>query len=295
MMTDVQLDIPKSPIPGFKTMLIGATGTGKTHSICTLADIGLQVFCIFTEPGQETIQKYYAEKGKEVPPNLHWVYIPPAAASWTDMIDSAKKINTLTFKQLTELGDVNKRKYKEFIDVLATLSNYADGRTGEVFGPVDELGTDSVVVLDSLSGLNLAAMNLAVGSKPVKNPGEWQLAMDNLERLINRLCMMNPHFVLVAHLEREKDEITGGESLMASTLGRKLAPKIPRFFSDVIHAKRTVNKYEWATDTPNADLKARNVKLSGNLPPSFLQIVLQWKKNGGKFINKAGTEVNLNI
>lgn len=285
----------ESPIPGFKTMLIGATGTGKTHSLCTLADMGFEVFLLFTEPGHETIAKYYADKGKEVPPNVHWQYIAPAAADWADMIDSAKKINTMSFEMLTKLTDVNKRKYTEFIDILMAFSNFKDARTGVEYGPVDEMGTNCVIGMDSMSGLNLAAMSLVVGSKPVKGPADWQTAMDNLERLINRLCMMRPHFVLTSHLERERDEVTGGEQLMASTLGRKLAPKIPRYFSDVIHVKRTGTKFEWSTDTPNADLKARNVKISSTLPPSFQPIVAQWKKNGGEFRDKEGALVDIKV
>ena len=82
---------------------------------------------------------------------------------------------------------------------------------------------------------------------------------------------------------------------MASTLGRKLAPKIPRFFSDVIHVKRIGNKFEWATDTLNCDLKARNVKIAGSLPPSFVPIMTQWKKNGGVFLTKGGDPLTLNM
>lgn len=282
-----------SPIPGFKTMLIGATGTGKTHALCTLADMGFEVFIIFTEPGHETIGKYYADKGLPVPPNIHWCYIAPSAADWSDMIDSAKKINTLPFKSLAELPDVNKRKYTEFIEILMALSNFKDQRTGVEYGPVDKMGTNAVIAVDSMSGLNIAAMNLVVGSKPVKGPADWQMAMDNLERLITRLCMMLPHFVLISHLEREKDEVTGGEQLMASTLGRKLAPKIPRYFSDVIHVKRTGTKFEWSTDTPNADLKARNVKISPTLPASFVPIAHQWQKNGGEFRKADGELVEI--
>ena len=69
---------------------------------------------------------------------------------------------------------------------------------------------------------------------------------------------------------------------MASTLGRKLAPRLPRFFDDVVHCKREGNKFTWATDTVNIDLKARNLPLSGGLAPSFTQIITAWRsKNAG--------------
>jgi hypothetical protein len=254
---------------------VGATGTGKTHSIRTLVEAGLEVFVVFTEPGMEVLTDIPSDK-------LHWKYISPTTVDWIDMIDSADKINRLPFKALTEMGDINKSKYKEFLELLTTLSNFVDDRTGEVFGSVDSWDASRVLVVDSLSGLNIMAMNLVTGSKPVKSMADWGVAIDNLERLITKLCVDTKcHFVMTAHLERETDENTGGSALMASTLGRKLAPKLPRFFSDVIHVKREGEKFVWSTATSNVDLKARNLPLRDNQPPTFLPIIESWRKNAG--------------
>jgi hypothetical protein len=132
------------------------------------------------------------------------------------------------------------------------------------------------------------AMNLVTGSKPVKSMADWGVAIDNLERLIVKLCVDTKcHFVLLAHLEREVDEVTGGTSLMASTLGRKLAPKLPRFFSDVVQAKRNVDKFVWSTAASNVDLKARNLPIADNLDPSFKAILTSWKKHQPEAEKKA--------
>ena len=170
------------------------------------------------------------------------------------------------------------------MDVITSLSNFKDDRTGKTFGPVDDFNQSRVLWIDSLSGLNIMAMNLIAGSKPVKSPGDWGVAMDNLERLIQKLCTdLKCHVVLVGHMERESDEVTGGTSLMISTLGKKLAPKIPRFFSDVIHAKRNETKFTWSTTTPNADLKARNIAWADQMPPSFGPLIKMWRlRNEGK-------------
>jgi hypothetical protein len=258
-------------IPGVNVLLVGSTGSGKTHSIRTLVEQGLEVFVLFTEPGMEVLADIPSDK-------LHWHYIPPATPDWADMLDSASKINRLPFKMLTEMGDINKSKYQEFLHVLEALSNFKDARTGKEFGAVDSWDTSRVLVVDSLSGLNIMAMNLVTGSKPVKSMADWGVAMDNLERLITKLCVDTKcHFVLTAHLERETDENTGASSLMASTLGRKLAPKLPRFFSDVVHVKRDGTKFLWSTATSNVDLKARNLPLLDALPPSFEPIIKSWR------------------
>ena len=102
--------------------------------------------------------------------------------------------------------------------------------------------------------------------------------MKNLENFINTFCgSIRCLAVMIAHLERERDEVTGAEINMASTLGRKFAPKIPRFFSDVIHARRDGTTFLWSTTTLNTDLKARNVALSDKLPPSFKPLIDTWR------------------
>jgi hypothetical protein len=264
-------------IPGTNTLLLGATGTGKTYCLRTLADAGLEVFIISTEPG------IASTLGDTDPSKVHWHYIAPATASWTDMIQSAERINQLSFEALAKLPDINKRKYHEFLDVLTTCNDFVDDRTGQHFGDVSTWGPDRALVVDSLSGLNVMAMNLVIGSKPVKSQADWGVSMDNLERFITKLTTdTRCFFILTAHLERETDEMTGGTQLMASTLGRKLAPRLPRFFDDVVQCRREGDKFVWATDTLNVDLKARNLPLSGSLAPSFTQIITAWRsKNAG--------------
>lgn len=261
----------KLAVPGPKILLVGAVGSGKTHAIRTLIEAGLEVFCIFTEPGMEVLSDVPSDK-------LHWHYIPPSAPDWADMIDSATKINTMSFEAITKMGDINKRKYTEFLDMLQCLANFHDDRTGKTFGPVDSFGIERALVVDSLSGLNIMALNLVAGSKPVKSMADWGVSMDNLERLITKLTTAVPcTFVLTAHLEREQDEVTGGVTLMASTLGKKLAPRLPRFFSDVIQCKRDGTTFSWSTATINVDLKARNVAISDKLPASFVPLLATWR------------------
>lgn len=261
-----------SAIPAPKILLVGSTGSGKTHSVRTLLDAGCEVFCVFTEPGMEVLSDTDPEK-------LHWHYIPPASTPWQQMIDSATKINTLNLKAIADMTDINKRQHTEFIELLSTLANFKCDRTGREYGAVDSWDNTRYVVIDSLSGLNIMAMNLVTGTKPVKSMSDWGIAMDNLERLITKLTVdLNCGVVLTAHLEREQDEVTGGVSLMASTLGKKLAPRLPRFFSDVIHAKRDGDKFLWSTASHNVDLKARNVAIREDLPPSFGPLIKQWKE-----------------
>lgn len=274
--------IKQSMLPGFNVLLMGPAGTGKTHSIGTLVDAGLEVFCVFLEAGQESLFGYWTDKGKPIPDNLHWHQIAAPKASWGAMIESAKRVNTMSLETLSKVVDPDRRLHDQLEKFLTCMNNFQDDRTGQSYGSVDTWNTDRVLVIDGMAGLGRAAMANVIGGKPVKSIADWGIAQDQVERIIRKLCEDHDcHFVLISHVEREKDEVLGGIKLMVSTLGAKLAPKLPTLFSDVILTVRDGTKYVWDTANPQADLKTRNLTHSQNIKPDFGAIVAKWKSRGG--------------
>lgn len=273
-----------STLNGVNVMLMGPAGTGKTYSLGTLVDSGLEVFYVPLENGLESLLGYWADKGKEIPENLHWSETITSTSSLVDLLDSAKKANTLTLESLAKINDPNRNKYNQFLQLLETLNSFKDARTGTNYGAVNEWGTDRVVVLDGMTGVSRAALSMVVGGKPVKSMSDWGIAQTYVENLLSLLCDgCKCHFVLIAHVERETDQVLGGIKLMASTLGKALAPKIPSMFSDVILAVREGSSFVWSTASPIADCKTRNLPLAEKLPPNFGEIVKKWKsRNGGQ-------------
>lgn len=249
-------------------LIVGPIGTGKTHSLRTLVeDCGKELFVIATEPGIETIL------GDLPKDKCHWQYIPQAKTSWQVLIENAEDLNAYALDVLAKRPSKNKNKYLQFLQVLNALANFTDDRTGEVFGPVDDFGTERAVALDGMSGLSTMAMDLVVGAKPVKTQPEWGAAMDNLDRLNKKLTAdMQCTFVLISHIDREKDELTGGTSLKVSTLGQKLAPEIPKPYDEVILSVRSGDKFTWSTTTSGVDLKTRLLPWKEGLPPTFKQL-----------------------
>lgn len=273
---------PQSVLPGVNVLLIGPAGTGKTFSIGTLVDSGMEVFYLAMESGLESLLGYWTDAGKPIPANLHWHFLEPSTAGFAELSDAALKVNTMSLKALADMQDINRSKYNQLIKLYTVLNDFEDQRTGEKFGPVDKWDTTRVLVIDGLSGVNKAAMDAVVGGKPMKSMADWGLAQTQIENLLRKLCDgCKCHFVLIAHVEREVDQILGGVKLMVSTLGKALAPKIPAMFSDVILNKREGTKFTWSTADSTADTKTRNLPLSEGITPSFAPIIAKWKTRGG--------------
>lgn len=272
----------RSPLAGVNILVEGPTGTGKTTSLRTLADAGLEVFVLFTESGLESFLGAWKDRNQEIPTNVHWHVLKRPPASFNELAESAEKINTLALESLAKFSDPNRSKHNQFIELLRSLADFEDQRTGKKFGPVDSWGTGRVLAIDSLTGINPIALSLVVGGKPVKSQSDWGIAQDQIEKVIRQLCDgCRCHFVLTAHVEREVDQVFGGIKLTVSTLGKALAPKIPPMFSDVVLSYREGTKFLWSTDNAQADLKARNLPIQSGLAQDFNAIIAKWKSRGG--------------
>lgn len=272
--------MPHSPLPGFKALSIGAIGTGKTHTLRTLIEAGITPMCIFTENSFDVL-------GDTDPKKLHWMYVPPQTADLQNLIEVATRLANMNADAIQKTHDMSRSQRNQYIPFLNAMANFKCQRTGEVFGNVGKWGTDKCLVVDSMSGLTIAATKLAVGEKYALTQPEYQLVQKTIENLVNQLCSFWCHVVLTAHPERELDEVNGGVKIYPSTAGRKLAPLVGRNFTDVFMTKWDGTKYVWDTQDPQADLKSRNMP-KGILTPGYGQIVTAWQKRGGIITPEVG-------
>lgn len=272
------------PRPGVlapKTLLMGAPGTGKTWSIVTLLQAGIEVFCIITEPNAlpnllQRIKQVNAPIDK-----FHYKYVPPLSASFSALSDMMQIVSIQSYSAIAELkAGIAKDKCLGMRDVLFSIQNFKDDRTGLTYGDATEWGYDRALVIDSLSGLNLLAQQLTVGLKPTMHQGEWNVAMNVEEMLINKLTSdMKAYLVVLAHTDRNSNETTQQMVITPAALGSKLGPKIGRFFSEVVMARRTGEKFTWSTLEPHAEVKQSALPIKSDLPPSFAPIVQQFENN----------------
>lgn len=272
----------KSALNGVNILLMGPAGTGKTHSIGTLVEAGVEVFYLGLEPGLESVLGYFTDRGKPIPSNLHWHQLEAPKSSFSEFLDTAAKVNTMALDTLAKMSDPNRSKHNQFLKLIEALNNFPDDRTGTKFGCVDTWTPSRVLVMDGMAGLARAAMSLVVGGKPVRNQSDWGIAQDQVEKIVRMLTdNCKCHFVLIAHVERETDAILGGVKLMVSTLGKALAPKLPPMFSDVILTVREGGKFSWDTGSAQADVKSRNLPIKSGLEPDFGAIIKKWQSRGG--------------
>ena len=275
---------------GTNTLLYGEVGSGKTSALPTFIKAGLEnnldphLAVVITDPGgDESLidgMKIHARKGETSLPldRLHYKYFPPAATDWSAIIEMAKNVNNMGYSNLAELKQgLAKAKHRQLLDVLSCLANFED-QNGDTFGPVDHLDSNWMLAVDGLSGINEMCRQLHVGLKPSLHQGEWGVIMETELAIVRQLVSSTKCFTcLVAHADKTMDEVIGKPQFMPGFLGNKLAPKVPRIFSDCILAKREDDKFFWSTTERNySSLKARNLRLADKLQPDFSQIIKSW-------------------
>jgi hypothetical protein len=268
--------------------IMGPAGTGKTYSIGTLVDAGVEVFYVDLETGLEALLGYWKDRGLAVPANLHYCRLPAPTFGFSDFINNAKRVlQSPDGESLCKLKDPDKMKHDRYVQLLTIFNNFPDERTGQSYGSVQQWSSERALVIDGLTGMGECVMSVVIGGKPAITQTEWGIAQGELLKLLKQLannCAC--WFVLLAHVEREVDQINGGLKLMVSTLGKALPPKIPSVFSDIILSSREGEKWTWDTASGQADLKTRNLPIKAGQSPNFLPILTKWR-------NRVTTETDL--
>ena len=267
------------PIPGIKLLDFGSPGSGKTFGTRTIPK-EFEVFYLFTENSQALIADL---------PNAHWHYVSPmGSADWSTLKAIATSINTLDNDKLQTSPIGKKREFTQWLEMIDALNNFKDDRTGEVFGDVCKWGTDRVLVLDGLTGITKMSRSLQAGLKPLLTQPDFGVIMQNISFILDFLTSnLRCHLILIAHIEMEKDEVSGTLYKNVSTIGRKLAPTIPGLFDDVVASEQVEGKFLWRTVDTRSVTKSRLLPLGSEMPHDYKLVFDSWKAKGGKVVATA--------
>lgn len=259
------------------SLIIGATGTGKTHSLVTYLEAGIETFVMVTEPtGVETLIDAVKDRGLDMK-KLHWKLCKPHAEGLDVLIKQAQTSNRKTAADMQKMETgLDKQLYQQYIEFLLACKDFVCDRDGKSYGDITEWDATRAFCVDSWSGINVMVSQNQCGNRLSMTQPEFGICMKIIENLVNTFTGLSCFFTMTAHPEFERDEIAGTQRVMVSTLGKKLAPNVPRFFSEVVRAKREGAKFVWSTDDAQTDTKQRILPISGSLRPSFEQIVMGW-------------------
>lgn len=274
-------------------LLMGEPGTGKTTSVFTCLEKGLEVNILTTEPSglQPLIGKIRRENPSLIN-NLHWHAVTPAPANWAALAELADMVTKHDYESISkEKKGIAKKQTAKFREIIDTTAKFICERTGEDLGDVTMRGENSVFVFDSLSGLSQIAYNHTVGYKPNPHMGEWG-EMQSLIRnyLYAVLGDRNCYTLVLAHVEIETDEVNFDlKKTMVSTLGKKLAPSLVKMFNEVVQSKRDGTSFFWSTSDGSSVLKTSVLPIASKLKPSFELVVDAYREQKEMIAPKKST------
>lgn len=263
-------------VMGFKTILMGMPGSGKTTSLVTLAQMGFDVFIAFTEPGIGNLNKAMAlaKLTDEERARIHFAYVKPGVESFTKLKIGAAAVNAAA--EFGKMVSGSRKDFQQLIKLMNLFENFTD-QNGVEFGPVDQWGCNRVLALDGMSGLAKMAMDLTVGAKPTKTLQDWGVAIDQLDKFQLQCANIKVPFVLLSHLSREQEEVTGKVITTLKALGKQLPTSMPFAYNDFIMAKQDgEGKFSWSTVDSQCQLKATYLPHSKSMKPDFKPLVMGW-------------------
>ena len=251
-------------------LILGPPGSGKTHSLRTILSAGMKAFGIFTEPGSLAVLS-------DVLPKMHYAYVASASEEWGSIIASAKLLGSLDISAVLKT-DGHRNQHNQFMQILQLCNDFVD-QHGKHWGPISNLGPDVVFFVDSLTGINKMVQGLLAGDLPSMTMPQFGAAQNLISKFVDKITATSTsHFVLTAHVLYDKDEITGGYKYLVSTIGRRLAPVLPYFFTDFVLAQRQGATFTWQTYVAQADLRVAYLPLQKAVPQDFSYLADVWRK-----------------
>lgn len=195
--------------PLVKIMLIGHSGSGKTGALTSLVRAGYRVRILDLDNGLDSLTNHLTAE-------------EPSALARVDYMSFRDKF------KVGPAGPAVDGAPRAFVNSVKALDKWEDGTSPS------EWGAETVLVIDSLTNLGRAAFWWAKAQNPAaKEPRQWYFAAQSaIEDVIATATSeaFATNLIIMSHIDliEQKDGTVQG---FASSIGKALGPKIPRYFN----------------------------------------------------------------
>jgi hypothetical protein len=230
-----------------KLLLIGHSGSGKTGALAALAAAGYKLRILDFDNGLDILRNYLTD------PQSPYVRANPKCADNVDFV-------TCTDKMRNVAGNIMCAKAEAWQRATSMLVHwkYGEGASAVDLGKITDWGSDTILVVDSLSMAATAALNFhlqmngKLGQARTQNEARRDIGatQGHLRKMLELLyddsikcnTIVNSHITMVTESglgpqsEEFKEGGGNGEAPKGfpSAIGRALSPIIPRFFNNVL-------------------------------------------------------------
>lgn len=195
-----------------KLLLAGHSGTGKTGALTSLVKAGYRLRILDLDNGLDAL--------------VHQVM-----HECPDRIDQIDYMSFRDTYKVGPTGPVVQGAPKAYTNAVKALDKWEDGSSPA------EWGTETVLVIDSLTNLGRAAFAWAQQmNAATREPRQWyNAAQDTLEKVIATATAdsFNTNLVVISHIDivEMPDKSVQG---FVSSIGKAFGPKLPRYFNTLV-------------------------------------------------------------
>ena len=196
-----------------KFLFVGNSGAGKTGALTSLVEAGYSLKIIDLDSGLDALIQHV----QAIDPKL------------------LEKIEYVSFRdpmKMTAQGPKVAGSPKAYVNTLSALERWPEDESDPA-----AWGRETVLVIDSLTNAGRAAFQWARAMNPAsKDPRQWyKAAQDLIEDLIANVTSESfaTNVIIISHVDIYEDQ-SGRVRGVASSIGKALGPKLPRFFNTMI-------------------------------------------------------------
>jgi len=260
-----------------KALVFGRTATGKTAAIATLFATGQKVRLLSADPNAGAgiraglaIHKVKLEEGQ-----LAIAKPESPERNIKNVLDTLEAQLKNSMEALMKVPDKNRKDCRGFFNIIKSTDTFIDTETKVDCGKCGDWGTDTTLVIDSLTTVCDEIKLHVCGSKP-SSQADWNTMQFWIKYFVGDIVKsLKCNVILLGHPTKETDPVTGAISIYPLNLGQALNESFSSNFSDVLYSQFDGKDYFWSTIHKTAVCSGRNVPRAEKLDQDYAQFFIK--------------------